>query len=297
MDLARSLDTEANEMRRTSPSKTARKVALNILTLGAKRGMEEVLPPGIVETTAEMLVASGTVGATVVRLFRSATMVPVYQAFDWLLPGQFEAFGHRKALCEKQVRDGIASGAKQVLVLGAGYDTLGYRLAPEFPHVAFFEIDHPDTSSLKSKAIEQLGRRSNLHLLPEDLSKRSLSTVVCANQVWDRSAASVVVAEGLLMYLPPPAPSDLFKQCAEVTGDGSRVVFTYVARGTNGRPDVGRWTGLVLWLLKVGGEPWLWSIRPEDLAPFLTDTGWRSAPDLVGSHDKRGVEYYGVAVR
>ena len=284
-------------MHQNRPSKTARKVALNILTLGAKRGMESVLPPGIVEATAEMLVASGAMGATAVRWFRSAKMVPVYEAFDWMLPGQFEAFAHRKAFCERQVRDGIAAGAKQVLVLGAGYDTLGYRLAPEFPQVDFFEIDHPDTSNLKRKAVDTLGRRDNLHLIAEDLGKRSLSEVLGANESWDPGARSAIVAEGLLMYLPPPAPSDLFRRCAEVTGAGSRVAFTYLGRGADGRPEAGRWTSLVLWLLKIGGEPWLWSIRPEALAPFLADAGWTHAPDLAGSPDKRGLEYYGVAVK
>ncbi len=69
-------------MREGTPSKTARKVALNIVTLGAKPGMDEVLPPGTVETTAELLVASGAVGATVVRWSRSRRMVSVYEAFD-----------------------------------------------------------------------------------------------------------------------------------------------------------------------------------------------------------------------
>ncbi|MFC1857468.1 hypothetical protein ACFL9U_05490 [Thermodesulfobacteriota bacterium] len=75
-----------------TPSKTARKVALNIVTLGAKPRREEVLPPGIVEITAELLVASGAAGATVVRWSRSSRMVFVYEAFDWMMPGQFEAF-------------------------------------------------------------------------------------------------------------------------------------------------------------------------------------------------------------
>ena len=111
-------------MRKDKSSKTARKVALNIVTLGAKPGMNNVLPPGIVETTAEILVASGAVGANTIRLARSQRMVSVYEAFDWMLPGQFEAFGHRKAFCERQVRDGVGDGATQILVLGAGYDTM-----------------------------------------------------------------------------------------------------------------------------------------------------------------------------
>src|SRR5210317_1686217 len=118
-------------MRKEKPSRTAYKVALNILTLGAKPEMEKVLPKGIVDATERLLIASGAASATVVRLSRWPKMVSIYDAFDWMLPGQFEAFAYRKAFCEQQVRDGVSCGASQVLVLGAGYDTLGWRLAPE----------------------------------------------------------------------------------------------------------------------------------------------------------------------
>ena len=282
-------------MRKEKPSKTARKVALNIVTLGAKPGMDCVLPPGVVEATAELLVASGAVGAAAVRFSRSRTAVAIYEAFDWMMPGQFEAFAHRKAFCERQVREGIGAGATQVLVLGAGYDTLGWRLAPEFPGVGFFEIDHPATAHLKAIGIAELGPRDNLHLIQEDLGEQRLVDVLTANQSWDSTAPSVITAEGLLMYLPPAAPRDLFGQCAQTTGAGSRIAFTYVDTGVDGRPDAGRWTGLALWILKASGEPWLWSIRPGELAPFLEETGWTNAPDLVGTSSRRGVEYLGVA--
>ena len=50
-----------------TPSKTARKVALNIVTLGAKPGMNDILPAGIVDVTSELLVASGAVGEKAIR--------------------------------------------------------------------------------------------------------------------------------------------------------------------------------------------------------------------------------------
>ncbi|KPK44053.1 MAG: hypothetical protein AMJ65_04075 [Phycisphaerae bacterium SG8_4] len=284
-------------MRKDTPSKTARKVALNIVTLGAKPGMDKVLPAGIVESTAELLVASGAVGATAVRWSRSPRMVSLYKAFDWMMPGQFEAFAHRKAFCERQVRQGIAGGARQVLVLGAGYDTIGWRLSPEFADVNFFEIDHPATASLKAKGIDTMGPRDNLHLISEDLGKRKLVDVLKADDSWDSAKRTVIVAEGLLMYLTAEAVRDLFKQCAAIVGPGSRIAFTYIGTGADGRPDVGRWTGLVLWILKVTGEPWLWSIQPEKLGQFLKDSGWADAPELLGTSDKRGVEFLGVATR
>ncbi len=283
-------------MRRDKPSRTARKVALNIVTLGSKRGIKEVLPPGSVDATVRLLVKSGVVGPRAVRFARSQTAVGIYLAFDWMMPGQFEAFAHRKAFCERQVRRGLEAGARQVLVLGAGYDTLGWRLAPEFPGVDFFEIDHPSTARLKAKGIAAMGRRANLHLLAENLAERKLVDVLQANATWDATAPTVIVAEGLLMYLTPEDVGTLLEQGAAVTGTGSHMVFTYVGTRADGRPDAGPWTWLVERILAATGEPWQWSIRPGDLGAFLREHHWTSDPNPVISSDRRGVEFFGAAV-
>lgn len=122
--------------------------------------MNEVLPPGIVEATATLLVKSGTVGRGAMHFSQSRTAVGIYLAFDWMMSGEFEAFAHRKAFCERQVREGIESDAAQVLVLGTGYDTIGWRLASEYPEVKFFEIDHPVTISLKANGIHVMNGSS-----------------------------------------------------------------------------------------------------------------------------------------
>jgi methyltransferase (TIGR00027 family) len=282
-------------MRKEKPSRTAYKVALNILTLGAKPEMDEVLPNGIVDATERLLIASAAASATAVRWHRSPKMVSIYEAFDWMLPGQFEAFAHRKAFCEQQVRDGIDAGATQILVLGAGYDTMGWRLAPNFPDVNFFEIDHPATARLKAKGIKEMAQYDNLHIIPEDLSKRKLVDVLKSHDSWDQEAQAVIIAEGLLMYLPPSAVYDLFRQCASISGTGSRIAFTYIGKRTDGRPDAGRCTGFLLWTLKATGEPWLWSIQPEQIGLVLKENGWTYSPELVGKINKHGVEFFGTA--
>jgi methyltransferase (TIGR00027 family) len=259
--------------------------------------MEEILPPGTVDTTAKLLVESGAVGRRAVEFSRSRIAVGIYLAFDWMMPGQFEAFAHRKAFCERQVRTGIEAGASQVLVLGAGYDTLCWRLAPEFTGVKFFEIDHPATARLKARGIEAMGSFSNLHLLAEDLGERQLVDVLHANPTWDVKAPTIIVAEGLLMYLPPEAVGTLFEQCAAISGVSSRIAFTYVGMLADGRPDAGPWTWLVLWLLKVSGEPWLWSTRPEDLGLFLKKKQWTIIPEEMNSSARHGIEFFGVAAK
>jgi len=279
-------------MQKNKPSRTAYKVAIGIVTLGSKPGMEAILPSGIVQATQELLIASGVTGANTIQLAKSRRMVAVYEAFDWMLPGQFEAFAHRKAFCERQVRTGIDAGAAQVLVLGAGYDTLGCRLAPEFLDVNFYEIDHPATAAFKAKGINAMGRRDNLFLIAEDLGENKLVDVLTANASWNPRAQTVIIAEGLVMYLTSDAVRDLFHQCAVVTGTESRIAFSYIPQGADGRPDVGKWTGLMLWLQKAVKEPWLWSIHPEKLESFLDENGWMLAPASVGTYEKHGVEFF-----
>jgi len=284
-------------MRKDKPSRTAYKVAMNILTLGAKPGMDRYFPPGVLEATAELLVASGAAGKRSVQWACSKRMVAVYEAFDWMLPGQFEAFAHRKAFCEHHVREGIALGASQILVLGAGYDTLGWRLSPEFSEVNFYEIDHPATAALKAKGIEAMGTRGNLFLLAEDLGSRDLIDVLAKNPNWDRNTQSIIIAEGLIMYLTPESVKSLFGQCAVSVCAGSRVVFSYIPAGKDGRLDAGRWTGLMLWLQKAAGEPWLWSIIPKELGPYLEKCGWEMDPKQKESLSKYGVEYFAMATK
>jgi methyltransferase (TIGR00027 family) len=285
-----------NDMNKGRPSKTAKKVALNILTLGEKPEMSGVLPPGIIDATEKLLITSGATSTKAVNMHRSTHMVWVYEAFDWIMPSQFEAFAHRKAFFERQVRESLTSGVVQVLIMGAGYDTMGWRLSHEFPNVAFFEIDHPATAHLKAKGIEKMGPRPNLHLIAKELSSHKLADVMSDQQNWDESASTIIVAEGLLQYLPAEAVRNLFIQCAVIAED-SRIAFTYIPTHQDGRPDAGPRKELILWLLKMSGEPWLWSIRPDQLDQFLRASGWMNAPELLGEYTKRGIELYAVAMK
>jgi methyltransferase (TIGR00027 family) len=279
-------------------SRTALKVAMMIVTLGAKPGMDSVLPPGVVEATENILIASGATDASAVRWSRSPLMACVYESFDWLLPGQFEAFGHRKVFFENAVRRGIDAGATQILILGAGYDTLGWRLAAEFSNLYFFEIDHPATACLKAKGIETMGRPDNLCLIAKDLGQRKLEDILQATPSWHDNALTVIIAEGLLMYLSSTAVKDLFRQCAQSSGDGSRIVFSFIPSGSDGKPDVGRWSGFMRWLQDIVGEPWTWSIRPgEELDLFLQESGWANARTPFRNTRKCGVEFYTIAVK
>ena len=70
-------------MSKGKASQTALKVAMNTLTLSAKPGMAEIIPPGFVDVTEKLLEASGVINRRTLRWARSPKMVAVYEAFDW----------------------------------------------------------------------------------------------------------------------------------------------------------------------------------------------------------------------
>lgn len=279
------------------PSQTALKVALNILALGNVPEMEDILPKGIISTTSELLRNSGAASAKRINKHLSPKIVSLYKKFDWLLPGQFEAFGFRKAFCERNVKEAIKDGTSQVLILGSGYDTMGFRLSLELPQIKFFEIDQPATAQLKIKGIEKMGAPDNLYFIPEDLSEKKLVDVLESRPFWNHETKSIIIAEGLLQYLPHNSVTELFEQCNLSTGSESRIVFTYIKKGADGRPHAGPRTNLLLWLLKITREPWLWATDLIELKQLLVDTGWRYSAELVGNTKRSGVEYFGGAVK
>lgn len=276
---------------------TAYKIALNVITLGSDPNACKVLPRGIVEATEKLLLAAEVVPETWIRWARAKWMPDIYRSLDWVLPGMYISIAHRKAFYDRQVRTAIESGATQVLIIGAGYDTLGWRLSPEFAHVHFFEVEHPATSRLKLRGIEALGKRENLHLVQADLSEMKLVDVIRAIDIWRPAEKTMIMAEGFLMYLPEKAVRDLFKDCYAVAGKDSRIVFDYLSTGDDGRFDVGRWAEPFMWMIKLLGEPWRWGIQPDKLDNFLMALGWKNRPELVGRSEKCGIEFLGVATK
>ena len=263
---------------RDRPSFTALKVARGIVWMEEMPDFAALLPEGVATCARELLAAAGYHKPWHARLFRMGWHRRlVHGAAGFLMPGQLEVLGLRKRLMQDEVLEAIAGGATQVLVVGAGFDTLALRLAPAHPGVTFFEVDHPPTQHAKRAAAAKLGALpANLRFVPADLSKTSLGEALGAEPSWSTGAESVVVAEGVLMYLTEPDVVDFFEAVRSVTGGTARIVFSHVHANARGKAHLGRlpWiTRLGLWMM---GESMHWAIA--DLSPFLATHGLRRLP-------------------
>src|SRR3954454_15867114 len=106
----------------------------------------------------------------------------------------------RSRFAEDVVAEAVASGVRQVIVLGAGLDTLAYR-RPLPPQVRVFEVDHPDTQAWKRQRLAAVGVPEPDHVtfVAVDLETEDLTAALRDAGV--RDDGSVVLWLGVLPYL------------------------------------------------------------------------------------------------
>jgi methyltransferase (TIGR00027 family) len=198
----------------------------------------------------------------------------LYAEYERRTPGASLYLLLRKRYVEDALRSELPAEppVEQVVVLGAGLDPLCLRLAPHFPEVRFYEVDHPDTQCVKRRALER--RRAvpaNLAWVPFDLAEQALAAALHRAGLRE-DAVSLVLAEGLLMYLPPPDVDALFAAVRSLSPAGSRFLFSMVDRAVRqGRAGgLGRMERVVEQL----GEPLRSDIAREQLPAFLKERGF-----------------------
>ncbi len=261
-------------MRAHQASRIALKVSRALLFAADDSRRAGLLPPGSVQTTEALLRAAGMLDDWQVRVYRSSRLRRLRSwGEDKILPGATTHLALRKRVMDDETRIAIEAGATQVLVVGAGFDTLGLRLATQFPSVRFVEIDHPATQSLKRHALEQLGSPDNLVLHPADLAEASLPEA--ADELgWDRDQRAVVIVEGILRHIAEPDVADFLRGVSAVMGPGSRLLGTYLLPDAQGRPQAGRLAGIGRASRRAIGEPLQWAVTHEDLSSLLAEIGF-----------------------
>ena len=74
----------------------------------------------------------------------------------------------------------LKAGFKQVIIMGAGFDSRPYRFHTKYPEVRFFEIDLPATSADKRRRVEKLlGKEPDwVTFIPIDFNTQNLGEVL-----------------------------------------------------------------------------------------------------------------------
>ncbi|WP_026423496.1 class I SAM-dependent methyltransferase [Actinokineospora inagensis] len=168
----------------------------------------------------------------------------------------------------------IDRGARQVVILGAGFDSRAHRL--DLAGAAVFEVDQPEISRRKRARVGRLG--ADVRYVTTDFNADSLADAMAAAG-FDPATRSVVVWSGVTPYLERRGVVRTLRWFAE-QAPGSSVVFDYcwqeILDGTEERPDA----STVMRNVAARGEPWRWGIPKGGVTPFLGEFGLVAAEQL-----------------
>ena len=193
------------------------------------------------------------------------------------IPGINLHYALRKRYLEETARAALRQGFRQVVVFGAGFDTLALRLHESHPASQFIEIDHPATQRSKEREIVRRNlRKENLHFIALDLTRQNLEEQLRGADFYRAGERTLFIAEGLLMYLAPGEVDELFGLVRRLGGAArSRLAFTFMEPRADGRIAFHRSTRAVDLWLRWRGEPFKWGISRKHLDSYLAARGFR----------------------
>ncbi|MEU9857891.1 SAM-dependent methyltransferase [Streptomyces sp. NPDC047974] len=192
----------------------------------------------------------------------------------------------RQRRFEDLVALAVEAGTRQVLLLGAGYDTTALRFRGT-EDVRFFEVDHPATQAEKARTLAEAGVRTDAVVsVPFDFTAGASLRDALSARGFDHAAPCVVGWLGVTFFLPVQACRSTFAELAAAVAPGSLLLFDYmdesVVDGTS------RYEGALAMARQVAeqGEPYVHGMTPRSAAATARAAGFEPleqlrVPDLV----------------
>lgn len=188
------------------------------------------------------------------------------------LPGILLHYVLRKKVIREYAMQSVAAGARQIVLIGAGYDTLCMELAEQHNDLKLIEIDHPATQTVK-RAAAGASQANRIHYVPAELGKQNLTDVLRNCKGFDANLKTLLIAEGLLMYLTPSDIASLLQQMHLATTNAS-LIFTWMEIQADGQPNFRPASKIIDFFLKKKAEPFLSGMAQDQVSTFLQQHGF-----------------------
>lgn len=221
-----------------------------------------------------------------------------------LIPGGFTSGVARTKYIDDLLKAAIDKGVRQVIILGAGFDTRAIRL--EFlKTIPVIEIDHPNTAKTKLGALQSmLGKLPpNVRYYQIDFNEQSLDDLAQTRHI-DLSIPTTFIWEGVTNYLSDQAVDNTFKFFSRFAS-GSHLIFTYVHQQVYDDPGSFFGAQKLLNDLAEIEETWTFGFDPEELIDYCAKFDCTLIEDkgaveyreqYMPDRPERGYEFYRVAV-
>ena len=243
------------------------------------------------------------------RLAVKASNFPLFKtylkkAIQKKIPGGLSSGIARTKYIDDLLAVTIRNGVKQVIILGAGFDTRAVRL--EFlQSIPIIEIDHPNTSNYKIDIY-----KTRIGVLPQnvtfcqiDFNKQNLEQLAERNN-FNFTKPTTIIWEGVTNYLTADAIDKSFAFISKFSR-GSFVIFTYVHKQVLDNPGLFIGGEKLLKDLESIEERWTFGFLPGELSDYLANFGLTLVEDLgateyrqkyLPDRTEKGYEFYRVAM-
>jgi methyltransferase (TIGR00027 family) len=185
----------------------------------------------------------------------------------------------RTRLIDDMVRDSIHADTRQLVLLGAGFDSRALRL-DETRYIRTFEVDHPSTQRAKRERLKRLLEHppASVRFVEVDFEKDDLESKL-SEAGFNGKIPAVVLWEGVVSYLTEPAVNANLVILSRLLAPQSRLIFTYVHKGALDGSVI--FQGSRRWKSWVGrsGEPFLFGFDPAVLANTVSRFGFQLDSD------------------
>ena len=207
-----------------------------------------------------------------------------YKIIEREAPGAFSSGVARTKYIDDLLEKTIKDGVKQVIILGAGFDTRSLRLK-FLKNIPIIEIDHPNTSQFKIKIINKsIGQIPlNVKYYQIDFNQESLIDLAKRNNL-DLDIPTTFIWEGVTNYLQQEAIDKTFEFVRNFSNK-SYIIFTYINKLVLDDPGSFSNTDKYHSILEENEEKWTFGFKPEELPAYLNKY------DLTIIEDLGAVEY------
>ena len=162
----------------------------------------------------------------------------------------------RTKFIDEHLQRALENGAKQVVILGAGFDTRAYRFAEPLKDKRVFEVDYRSTQEIKKRRLVAASITVPRHVrfAEIDFRKDSLHEVL-TNAGYQAAEKTFFIWEGVSMYLSENAVRETLRSISSHSAAGSSLVMDFAGQAMiemlQKLPELSQHNYTTHW-----GEPW-----------------------------------------
>jgi methyltransferase (TIGR00027 family) len=240
------------------------------------------------------LIADHPISKALDQDFQEAIYDPDVFGFVWLMLV-------RTRFIDELMERAVRSGATQLVILGAGFDTRAHRFSELLKDTAVIEIDYGATQDYKKRRVDAAlgGPPANVVYAPIDFARESLGEVL-RRAGFQPARKTYYICEGVSMYVPEEGMKETLRAIAAESAPRSTLLLEYLNRGgleLLRKYPMGMIKNAFDW-----GEPFVFGVPDGQDREFFLETGLELGETLkIGSPEsvkryamRQDGSYYGA---